>query len=111
MDMNVRCEGCGKRYRVKRSLEGKRTKCKGCGAMMVLTDEAAAPEVEDLAAWRDLENAASPAPAEMESAPAFSATASAARVARGDYVDLPGEEVIDRVLPWVAVALFVGSLG
>lgn len=47
MAIDVSCEGCGKDYRVKDELAGRRIKCKECGEAITIPDESAEEYVEE----------------------------------------------------------------
>lgn len=49
MTIDLQCDDCGKRYRLKDSLAGRRIKCKDCGAAINVIDPADAMEDE----WND----------------------------------------------------------
>ena len=127
MSLRVQCKQCGKAFRVEDSWAGKRVRCKTCSAIMVIPipdpatadvgagiaptpENTAAPELQ-WDAMAALESAAqvAAAPAVFDAysmPPAYHEYADAP----SPYITIPGEEHIDRWVPWGAVALFALNL-
>lgn len=51
MPITIECDGCGKTYRVKEQLIGRRIKCKACDEPIKVTDPEELDEFEDLGAF------------------------------------------------------------
>ena len=130
MPLEIKCESCGKRYRVDEKFAGKRVKCRNCGASIAVVAEG--DDEQDLSALSAASMAGESmgesvssfvgAPAQFDRSPAredegdeqgdeaplpggFGAAIRAAR-SRSDsrrfrLLAYPGAKVVDQALPWL----------